>query len=89
MLLISLRSVRHVRSSCGRPSPWIRALACDSISASKPVTNTSPSQEAMDIIRRSQAFCFDVDSTVIAEEGIDQLAAFKGVGQQVADLTKK
>jgi phosphoserine phosphatase len=33
--------------------------------------------------------CFDVDSTVITEEGIDQLAAFKGVGAAVAELTRK
>lgn len=33
--------------------------------------------------------CFDVDSTVIAEEGIDVLADFLGKGQAVAELTKR
>lgn len=39
--------------------------------------------------RNSDAVCFDVDSTVIQDEGIDILAAFKGVGDEVAELTKK
>lgn len=33
--------------------------------------------------------CFDVDSTVIREEGIDELAKFCGKGQEVARLTKE
>ncbi len=33
--------------------------------------------------------CFDVDSTVIEEEGIDMLAEFKGAGEAVAEWTKK
>jgi len=35
------------------------------------------------------AVCFDVDSTVIGHEGIDQLAEFCGVGPLVAAYTKK
>ena len=35
----------------------------------------------------AQVVCFDVDSTVCTDEGIDELAAFKGVGQAVAALT--
>ena len=31
--------------------------------------------------------CFDVDSTVCVDEGIDELAAFMGKGQEVADLS--
>ncbi len=41
------------------------------------------------LIRSAQAVCFDVDSTVIRYEGIDKLAEFKGVGNEVADLTKR
>ncbi len=33
--------------------------------------------------------CFDVDSTVIREEGIDELAKFCGKGHEVARLTKE
>lgn len=39
--------------------------------------------------RRAGAVCFDVDSTVIREEGIDALAAFLGKGVEVAAFTKR
>ena len=32
-------------------------------------------------LREADAVCFDVDSTVCAEEGIDVLAAFCGAGE--------
>lgn len=44
---------------------------------------------AAQIIRNSQIVCFDVDSTVIREEGIDELAKYCGKGQEVARLTKE
>ena len=37
--------------------------------------------------RNAQAVCFDIDSTVCLDEGIDVLAAHAGVGAQVAELT--
>eukprot|EP00752_Nemacystus_decipiens_P007101 g6363.t1 len=40
-------------------------------------------------LRTAQAVCFDVDSTVIAEEGIDILAEFCGAAEAVADLTSR
>jgi phosphoserine phosphatase len=36
----------------------------------------------------AQAVCFDVDSTVSPDEGIDVLAAHAGVGAEVAELTR-
>ena len=36
--------------------------------------------------RQADAVCFDVDSTVIVDEGIDELAAFCGVADQVKEL---
>lgn len=42
-----------------------------------------------ELFKKAQAICFDVDSTVIQEEGIDVLAAYKGAGEAVAELTKK
>uniref|UniRef100_A0A0K8SQR0 Phosphoserine phosphatase n=1 Tax=Lygus hesperus TaxID=30085 RepID=A0A0K8SQR0_LYGHE len=39
--------------------------------------------------KNADAVCFDVDSTVIREEGIDELAKFCGKGDEVAALTKK
>ncbi|CAB9526521.1 Phosphoserine phosphatase, chloroplastic [Seminavis robusta] len=44
---------------------------------------------AMESLATADAVCFDVDSTVIAEEGIDVLAEFLGQGQAVAALTKQ
>ena len=37
----------------------------------------------------ADAVCFDVDSTVITEEGIDVLAEFNGAGAAVAEWTRK
>ena len=42
-----------------------------------------------ELFGRAQAVCFDVDSTVIEDEGIDVLADFKGAGAAVAELTKQ
>lgn len=38
--------------------------------------------------KNAQSVCFDVDSTVCTYEGIDILADFKGVGAEVAELTR-
>lgn len=40
-------------------------------------------------LRNADCVCFDVDSTVVQEEGIDVLADFLGKGKQVAALTKQ
>jgi phosphoserine phosphatase len=45
--------------------------------------------EAKEIIRTADIVCFDVDSTVIEEEGIDELAEFCGKGQEVAAFTRE
>jgi phosphoserine phosphatase len=44
---------------------------------------------ARSLWRSAQAVCFDVDSTLSPDEGIDVLAAHVGVGAQVADLTRR
>ncbi|XP_020295635.1 phosphoserine phosphatase isoform X2 [Pseudomyrmex gracilis] len=41
------------------------------------------------IQRRQDAVTFDVDSTVITEEGIDELARFCGKGEEIRELTKQ
>lgn len=46
-------------------------------------------QHATKVLCSAQAVCFDVDSTVIAEEGIDVLAAHCGAGDAVAQWTTK
>lgn len=50
---------------------------------------TKNASEAVQIVRNSNVVCFDVDSTVIREEGIDELAKFCGKGDEVARLTKE
>jgi len=42
-----------------------------------------------EVWRQADAVCFDVDSTVIKEEGIDELAKFCGKGEEVSKLTKE
>ncbi|XP_014486148.1 PREDICTED: phosphoserine phosphatase [Dinoponera quadriceps] len=42
----------------------------------------------MNIWKNADAVTFDVDSTVIQEEGIDELAKFCGKGEEIAELTK-
>lgn len=44
---------------------------------------------ARQLWRRAKAVCFDVDSTVVTEEGIDVLADFCGAGAAVAEWTRK
>lgn len=39
-----------------------------------------------EVWRQADAVCFDVDSTVITEEGIDELAKFCGKGDEVKKL---
>ncbi|XP_068677952.1 phosphoserine phosphatase-like [Montipora foliosa] len=44
-------------------------------------------QQAKTVWRKADAVCFDVDSTVIMDEGIDELAAFCGRGKEVSQWT--
>lgn len=46
-------------------------------------------EHAMEILSKANAVCFDVDSTVITEEGIDVLADTLGKGPEVAAWTAK
>ncbi|KAK2912552.1 hypothetical protein Q8A73_006665 [Channa argus] len=45
--------------------------------------------ETKELFWRAEAVCFDVDSTVIKEEGIDELAKFCGVGDAVTEMTRR
>lgn len=42
---------------------------------------------AVEALASADAVCFDVDSTVIREEGVDVLAEFLGKGEKVAEFT--
>lgn len=45
--------------------------------------------EVREVLKTAQIVCFDVDSTIITEEGIDELAMYCGKGSEVAALTKE
>ncbi|KAF3784558.1 Phosphoserine phosphatase [Nymphaea thermarum] len=51
--------------------------------------NSLPTKEVLEIWRGAEAVCFDVDSTVCLDEGIDELAEFCGAGQVVAEWTRR
>ncbi|CAO2818492.1 unnamed protein product [Amaranthus hypochondriacus] len=51
--------------------------------------NTLPSKEMLDLWRNADAVCFDVDSTVCIDEGIDEFAEFCGAGKAVAEWTSR
>lgn len=46
-------------------------------------------EEAKLAFLEADAVCFDVDSTVVTTEGVDEFAAFLGVGDKVAELTAR
>eukprot|EP00117_Sycon_ciliatum_P000804 scpid70002/ scgid6723/ Phosphoserine phosphatase; L-3-phosphoserine phosphatase; O-phosphoserine phosphohydrolase len=45
-------------------------------------------ERVLEVWQNADAVCFDVDSTVIREEGLDHLAAYLGKGEAVAALTR-
>ncbi|CAN8304808.1 unnamed protein product [Cochlearia groenlandica] len=51
--------------------------------------NIVPCKEILDLWRNVEAVCFDVDSTVCVDEGIDELAEFCGAGKAVAEWTAR
>ncbi|KAK1317176.1 hypothetical protein QJS10_CPA05g01704 [Acorus calamus] len=60
-----------------------------SVSASARFDNTLPAKEVLELWRKVDAVCFDVDSTVCIDEGIDELAEFCGAGKAVAEWTAR
>lgn len=50
-------------------------------------TQHQPPPHVLEALRKADAVCFDVDSTFCADESIDEIAAFLGVGEEVAALT--
>lgn len=45
--------------------------------------------DILEVWRNADAVCFDVDSTVCIDEGIDELAEFCGAGEAVAEWTAR
>lgn len=62
-------------------------MLCASFDATGQIGNNVA--EAMLSLYKADAVCFDVDSTVISEEGIDVLADYLGKGEAVSALTKQ
>ncbi|KAG5193050.1 phosphoserine phosphatase [Tribonema minus] len=80
---------RHV----SRQTYHHRAAACRAFASTS--SNRAPAPEGINVqaakraLASAQAVCFDVDSTVCTEEGIDVLAGFCGAAEAVAEMTKK
>ncbi|KAJ1380333.1 Phosphoserine phosphatase, domain 2 [Sesbania bispinosa] len=51
--------------------------------------NMIPSKEILELWRNCDDACFDVDSTVCLDEGIDELAEFCGAGKVVVEWTAR
>eukprot|EP00250_Pteridium_aquilinum_P007379 c17109_g1_i1 orf=296-1174(+) len=58
-------------------------------SVTSPSRLPSPSEATIGIWRSAEAVCFDVDSTVCMDEGIDALGEFCGAGEAVAAWTSR
>ncbi|KAF6165053.1 hypothetical protein GIB67_000637 [Kingdonia uniflora] len=52
-------------------------------------TSVGNTSAAKDVWRNADAVCFDVDSTVCLDEGIDEFAEFCGAGNAVAEWTAR
>ncbi|KQJ88189.1 phosphoserine phosphatase, chloroplastic [Brachypodium distachyon] len=65
------------------------AMEVSKAPSSLDLANRQPSKDVLEIWRNADAVCFDVDSTVCLDEGIDELADFCGAGQAVAEWTAK
>ncbi|PNW83855.1 hypothetical protein CHLRE_04g217955v5 [Chlamydomonas reinhardtii] len=57
--------------------------------AAQPISTMELKPDVAQKLRHAEAVCFDVDSTFCEDESIDELAAYLGVGEQVAALTAK
>ena len=52
----------------------------------KEISKMASEDEVKAIWRSADCVCLDVDSTVCRDEGIDELAKYIGVGDQVREL---
>ncbi|KAL0364758.1 UNVERIFIED_CONTAM: Phosphoserine phosphatase, chloroplastic [Sesamum angustifolium] len=64
-------------------------MAPDVITLPKTFCNRCSAWQVLDVWRTADAVCFDVDSTVCVDEGIDELAEFCGAGKAVAEWTAR
>lgn len=78
----SLNGRKQPELKCPPPVPFVCCCLC-AFYLCRTMTTLSQTKE---LFRRAEAVCFDVDSTVIREEGIDELAKFCGVGDAVTEM---
>lgn len=85
-----LRQMRRFLSTCAFFDIWFCVLPRAATTPQKYIMSVAPRLlKAKQLWKTSRAVCFDVDSTVVTEEGIDVLAEFCGAGPAVAEWTKK
>lgn len=100
LIRASTRTIRRVGShhhhlAAGAPlEKWIYSMGGVAATASRHMSSGAgvignDVDGARAALMRADAVCFDVDSTVITEEGIDVLADFLGKGEEVAAWTSK
>uniref|UniRef100_A0A061S231 phosphoserine phosphatase n=1 Tax=Tetraselmis sp. GSL018 TaxID=582737 RepID=A0A061S231_9CHLO len=65
------------------------SMAVLAVSAGKEDTACNPSPTVLSTWKAAEAVAFDVDSTLCADESIDELASFLGCGQQIKELTSR
>ncbi|GAU48308.1 hypothetical protein TSUD_324890 [Trifolium subterraneum] len=70
-------------------SPLIMVAAVGNSQKLGHFENTIPSKEILEQWKNGDAECFDVDSTVCLDEGINELAEFCGAGKAVAEWTAR
>jgi hypothetical protein len=79
-------AMQAARSVCGAARVYavFRHLSARAAAANVAAVRPKMSvQETAEALRRANAVCFDVDSTVITTEGIDELGAFLGKADEV------
>ena len=95
---ISITMLRLVVSAVRRVAPaassQLRSLRAVSKGSSYRVMSAAAAPipartSAIEALRRAHAVCFDVDSTVITVEAIDEFAAYSGKKEAVAALTAR
>ena len=94
--LFALSHPQPIFKACAPPSPFSSSYMMAHFSTSSPKSSSqSPSTIGNDIklahssLLTADCVCFDVDSTVIMEEGIDVLAAYLNKGDEVTAITTK
>eukprot|EP00198_Chlamydomonas_reinhardtii_P000461 XP_001689796.1 predicted protein [Chlamydomonas reinhardtii] len=82
------RGALALRSARSEPAQKT-ASSANNGDAAPSEARTVPSERALAIWRSADAVCFDVDCTITINDGLDLLAEFMGVKEEVEELTNK